>query len=281
MKQLTIIILSIIALLFSAILHLSAQSSSNKKETAIVLKDMHAFKTAQEMYNVAPASFFDRQAEEIIGKIDAALAAKKLMESQEVWSLLEKAEPYRTSSEVQLAMSKWIEMEIANIKARSRSSASISKLRSLSKAYKDKNFTQHVKESLEVLQSSPTNLDIRSNLGLTLIHLNKDLCAQYMLETAQRMSSKHLPSAINLGVVYERLGKLDEAQQIAEALLVQADEKELSIPEIRFNAAWYLNFYGDYAGAAAIFSRPAASNDRNREKYRSFIEVNKKQNASK
>lgn len=99
---------------------------------------------------------------------------------------------------------------------------------------------------------------VRNNFALALMHENYDLCAQVELEIIlfnrtsflpsgsldarfdiKEFKSTFLPAMINLTVVYERLGRTDDAELLAGKLRDYAQQNDCENFLINFNAAWY------------------------------------------
>ncbi|MDR2653380.1 MAG: hypothetical protein LBC68_13925, partial [Prevotellaceae bacterium] len=138
-------------------------------------------------------------------------------------------------------------------------------------AYLLKDFELTVNASLKFLQATQTNdinhqksvdkriLAVRNNLALALMHQNKDLCAQVELEIiylenktsyqskgqpinlVARFTDIFIPGAINLTVVYERLGMTDKAKMLAHKLKEYAQYNYFPISLVEYNAAWFLD----------------------------------------
>ena len=239
-----------------------------------ILRDKHAFETAADMYAVAETAAFDAVAATLIEKINLELKNKTLPEDDKIWNDFLKLEPYRMSKEVQRAVSDWISlMNFPGKSVRFEDDA-------IRSAYFEKDFDKVIERSRQALHVMPNSgmvtHVVRNNMALALMHRNKDLCAQVQLELVRKMSKEkggaYFPALINLGVLYERLGKREEAEALAMELLRYTQKEQITVPLVNFNAAWYMdlkNQNNEKTGAIFKLSRGFDSSDV--EKYRTFI----------
>jgi hypothetical protein len=78
------------------------------------------------------------------------------------------------------------------------------------------------------------------------MHKNMDLCALMELELLNEMEIKYYPAMINLTVLYERMGRSEDAEALAYKLSTYMKEQELKVPLVKFNTAWYMGKKTDF-----------------------------------
>jgi len=115
-------------------------------------------------------------------------------------------------------------------------------------AYKSGSFESACRAYLDVLRHDPRHLDARNNLALAAMHVGDDLIAQLELEVLRRLSADYVPAAVNLTVVYERLGRRDAARRLA----AEAAKMRENVPAANFNLAWYEDLYGNRKEATKL-----------------------------
>lgn len=266
-----------IILVSFSIFHAKAQSSDVETKTMHMF-DQYAYKTAVDMYAVADTLPYSKDADVLIknisGKIDQGLS----IENETIWTNLQKLEPYRMHHKVQAAVKTWVDKSVRKISTQSTSKqVTLSVLQSASQAYKSGHFEHAVQEYKNILSGAPKHSDVRSNMGLALMHLNKDLCAQIELEIVAKLYDTHLPAQINLVVVYERMKLSKNAENLVTKLSSLANSSNLDVPMVRFNAAWYRFQSGDYIFANTLLNSPQALKDTTMEKYNMLRKVNRMQ----
>ena len=210
-----------------------------------ILRDKFAFETAIDMYSVADTAAFNEEAASLIKMIDIEVNKGTLVEDDKIWLNLLQLEPYRTTKQVQTSLLWWLAVR-PKLPNERKMNVDFSLL---SKAYLEQHFDGVIKMSRFLLADSPENdvltYAIRNNMALALMHQNKDLCALYELETVKQTSEKsgkiYFPALINLTVLYERLGKRNEAIELSKQLLEHAEKNDIKDPLITFNAAWYMD----------------------------------------
>ena len=245
-----------IALVSFSSTKVKAQSSDveNKK---LNLYDKFAYKTAAEMYAVADTMPYSTEADLLITEISNKIAQGLFVENEAIWDNLQKLEPYRMHHRVQEAVKIWVDKSAKKISSqKSATQTTLASLQSVSQAYNSRDFEKAIQECKNILQGSPKHLDVRSNMALALIHLNKDLCAQIELEIVLKLSDKHIPAMLNLTVAYERLNKHQDAEDVLAKLLQLSENNKLNNPMIRYNAAWFRFQDGNYSYADTLLNRP-------------------------
>ena len=238
-----------------AFLKIMAQNSniSNKK---IEFSDPYAFKTAIDMYEIAPTLPYDGKADRLVKKISKTIGRGYPIENEDIWSDIKKLEPYRMHPNVQAAVTDWVDKCADRIsKQRKVRQVRFASLQTISKNYKAGDFEQTIKACNVILLESPQHYDVRSNLALALMHLNRDLCAQIELEIICKLSSRHIPAMLNLTVVYERLNKREEAEKMAATLTQLALDHKIDMPSVGFNEAWYQFQNGNTQYADTLLNR--------------------------
>jgi len=249
---------------YSFIFLLLSVSFLQAQEMSIFL-DKFAFKTAQEMYEVADTLPFDKNAASLIEQIRKDLPIAKIIESRSIWGKLEKLEPYRQTAQVQALVDECVTNSITKPKRIYNE-----QFKRAANYYYQKDFKNVVESSLKILrnedkaknsaQSSATTTSfefaLRNNMALALMHLNKDLCAQVELEIIfqqcgiyktgipkyrKNEDEEFIPAAINLTVVYERLGFSEKAKNISKQLIEYVYLRSYTIPTVAFNAIWFLD----------------------------------------
>ena len=202
--------------------------------------DKYAYKTAIEMYEIADTLPFGEDAFLLVKETSRLINRGASIDDEEIWKNLQKLEPYRMHPTVQDEVRIWVEKGAKSISTQpATKQATLSSLQSVSKAYNSGEFDKAIQECRKILSEAPNHLDIRSNMALALMHVNRDLCAQIELEIIRELSNVHIPSMLNLTVVYERMNMRGEAEQMVFTLKRLSDKQKLDIPPVRYNAAWY------------------------------------------
>ena len=250
----TAFVLFIIFFPFSSLI-IKAQSS-DVENVKLNFHDRHAYKTAVEMYSVADTLPYNVDADLFINQISSRIDRGLPIEDETVWEILQKLEPYRMHHRVQEAVKVWVDKSVKRISTQKvTGQATLASLQSASQAYNSRDFEKTVQECKKILSGSPRHHDLRSNMALALMHQNKDLCAQIELEIVHKLSNTHIPAMINLTVVYERLNKRRDAESMANALSQLAGSRNLDVPLIRYNEAWYRLQNGEYQYADTVVNR--------------------------
>ena len=73
-------------------------------------RDVHAFKTAAKMYEIAPTKPYDRRAADLIDTVTRKLKSRQSPESRDVSRDLLELNPYRKSAEVQAVVPTWADI---------------------------------------------------------------------------------------------------------------------------------------------------------------------------
>jgi tetratricopeptide (TPR) repeat protein len=228
-----------------------------------LLRDPYAYETAAEMYAEADTLPFDDTAARLVTDISRQLVQQGLtLEDEIIWATLQKLEPYRKSEQVQKALKTWTLVEYIR-KARGYNSAydSRSLISPVVQAYHQGEFDKVIALSRKLLLNTELNIRgellqvVRNNLALALMHKNRDLCAQMELELLNTEKILYFPALINLTVVYERLGKREEAELLANRLTEYMKEEKLKMPLVDFNAAWFLGEKEDYRSVNKAWKR--------------------------
>ena len=215
-----------------------------------------AYKTAAEMYAVADTLPYSTEADLLIKEISSKIDQGLSVENEAIWANLQKLEPYRMHHRVQEAVKIWVDKSAKKISSqKSTNQTTLSSLQSVSQAYNSRDFEKAIQECKNILQGTPKHLDVRSNMALALMHQNKDLCAQIELEIVLKLSENHIPAMLNLTVVYERLNKRKDAENMVAKLLQLSAGNNLNAPLIRYNAAWYRFQNGEYFYADTLLNR--------------------------
>ena len=213
-------------------------------------KDVHAFKTAALMYEIAPTKPYDRRAADLIDAVTRKLGSKKTLESRDVWRGLLELNPYRKSAEVQAVVPTWADISAQYVRNSTGGSLEAAKkwFEQANLDYNAKSFPKASRNYGEALRLFPAHLDARNNLALAQLHLGNDLTAQVELETMTRLYEDYVPALINLTVVYERLDLRDEAAELAR----EAAQKREDVPAAVYNHAWYANLDGNLNEASNL-----------------------------
>jgi hypothetical protein len=219
-----------------------------------LLRDPYAYETAAEMYVGADTLPVDKTAARLAADISRHLEQGLMPEDDIIWDSLQKLEPYRKSWQVQEELKIWTK----RIREAERSdSASASSTRHIDgnslipvlQAYHQGEFDKVIALSRDLLRLKMwegAKQAIRNNLALALMHENRDLCAQMELELLNTNEIRYFPALINLTVVYERLGKREEAEVLVNRLTEYMKKEKLEMPLADFNAAWYQGEKGDH-----------------------------------
>jgi hypothetical protein len=250
----------------------AAQEKTEYKEFS--LHDPYAYATAGKMYAVADTLPYSSKADFIINDITKSINNGTSIENSVVWNNLQKLEPYRMHPNVQKAVDGWVAKTVAKIKKQKSRIPSGKSLQLLSSHYTSGSFDRVVAESLKELANAPLSPDLRNNMALALIHLNQDLCAQIELEILTKLYDSYPAGFINLTVVYERLGRSDDAGATAADLHALLLDKEIDLPQARFNSAWFENKKGDFEAAEYILDHPKPLKDKNIAKFDSLRILN-------
>jgi len=205
------------------------------------------------MYAVADTLPYSMEVDQLMHQVSAKIDQGLPIEDETIWVNLLKLEPYRMHHRVQETVKIWVDKSAKKISnQRSSGQAALTSLQSVSQAYHARDFEKTVQECKKILSQTPKHLDIRSNMALALMHLNKDLCAQIELEIVVKLSETHIPAMLNLTVVYEKANRRKDAENMASKLSQIAGSKNLDVPLIRHNVAWYHLQNGDYRYADTL-----------------------------
>ncbi|MDR2626805.1 MAG: hypothetical protein LBC40_02090 [Dysgonamonadaceae bacterium] len=236
----------------------------------MILRDPWAFETAGEMYSVNDTLPFDNKASEIMKEISVNLKKEICLEDEKIWKLLMSLEPYRKSKQVQDSIKQWCKFYYYS------PVCTTSDVSRLARQYRNKDFKTVITDARKMLGRPSSDIPqanqstkemypefgVRNNLALALIHENQDLCAQVELEIilfnrssfsssssspsasnvrfdVQAFNNTYLSAMMNLTVVYERLGRPNDAERLAGSLHDYAMRNELNSSPVAFNAAWY------------------------------------------
>jgi hypothetical protein len=217
-----------------------------------LLRDPYVYETAAEMYAVGDTLPFDDMAALLVANMPRQLLQGLTAEDDIMWDILQKLEPYRKSGEVQKALKIWAEYirEAERLDSVSVASSRHTDNRRLVfpvvQAYRLGEFDEvialgrkllsdpEVKARREVVQV------VRNNLALALMHENRDLCAQMELELLNAETEiRYFPALINLTVVYERLGKREDAEVLVNRLTEYMEKEKIEMALVNFNAIWF------------------------------------------
>ncbi|MDR1623958.1 MAG: hypothetical protein LBS04_03190 [Tannerellaceae bacterium] len=253
----------------------AAQEKTEYKELS--LHDPYAYDTAEKMYAVAETLPYSSKAEFIINEITKSINNGTLIENSTVWNNLQKLEPYRMHPNVQGAVNNWVEKTVEKIKKQKSKITPLKSLQLIGSYYTSGDFNRVVEESRKELANDYLNPDLRNNMALALIHLNQDFCAQVELEILTKLYDSYPAGLINLTVVYERLNRSDDAGKLAMNLHRLLLDREIDIPQVRFNSAWVENKRGDFEAAEHILDYPKPLKDKKIAKFHSLRILNIKQ----
>jgi tetratricopeptide (TPR) repeat protein len=117
-------------------------------------------------------------------------------------------------------------------------------------SYRNGGFEAASTDYRKFLLKATGHYDARNNLALAQMHLGNDLTAEMELLVLRRLNDSYLPAAVNLTVVYERLGLEQKARELAE----QAAAAENDIPQAVFNAAWFKDLAGAHKEALELIT---------------------------
>jgi hypothetical protein len=229
--------------------------NSNEERKKIDFYDKHAYKTASDMYAVAETMPFDEDAYALIKEITRMINQGLPIENNIIWKNLQELEPYRMTPRVQAAVKIWVEASAKRIQTQSVKQVALTSLQSVSQAYNSRDFEKTVQASKTILSDAPKHFDIRSNMALALMHQNRDLCAQIELEIIHKLSDKHVPSLLNLTVLYERMKLRREAEEMVSTLKWLSENKKIDIPMARYNDAWFQFQNGNSRYANTLHNR--------------------------
>jgi len=253
MRTTIITFLAILLPFTSSVIKAQKSETEYKK---IEFYDKHAYKTAIDMYKVAKTLPFDEDAYILMKKITRLINKGTSIDDETIWKYLQMLEPYRMDPQLQDEVLIWVEKSADLISTQSTAKqVTLSSLQSVSKAYNAGEFDRTIQECRKILSDVPNHFDIRSNMALALMHENRDLCAQIELEIIQELSKVHIPSMLNLTVLYERMNMRDYAEQMVLALKRLSDKQNLDIPIVRYNAAWYQFQNGNEKSAETLLNR--------------------------
>ena len=259
-------IIATLVLLTSLSPFIMAQNT-NEEYQRIDFSDKFAFKTAIEMYEVAETKPYGEEAEILIKRITDKINQGLAIEHESIWDNLEKLEPYRKHPEIQDAVRTWVDRCAQKISGqKTGGTVTLSMLQAASKAYNAREFAKSVQECKSILKNMPNHCDIRSNMALALLHLNKDLCAQIELEITLKVCDSHIPAMLNLTVVYERLDMRNDAEEMVAVLTLLSNKKHIDIPLARFNAAWFQFQDGNSHYADTLLNSPKGRSIRSNTK---------------
>jgi Flp pilus assembly protein TadD len=211
--------------------------------------DPHGFSNAAEMYRTAAVQPFDDTAAALVKTVGARLKAKLTLEDDRVWGSLVKLNPYRKTIEVQAAIEGWATFyagELAPLPKKSHAADDV--FDRANAAYKSGDFEKASVDYRKFLLKALSHYDARNNLALAQLRLGIDVAAEMELLTLRQLNDAYLPAAVNLTVVYERLGLGQKARELAN----QAATAGKDVPQAVFNAAWYKDVDGAHAEALAL-----------------------------
>jgi hypothetical protein len=218
--------------------------------------DPWSYATAEAMYEQGPpAKPFDAEAQQMVAAIARKLQDGVLPEDDEVWRMLGALNPFRTADEVQAAVENWA------VQCAGRITAQVSGSDDPQFARANAEYNQPGQAGLsraadgyrEVLRRRPGHLDARNNLALAAMHLNSDLAAQLQFAILMKADGSYVPAQINTTVLLERLGKSEEAADLAQRIVVVCT----NLPAAVYNAAWYQDLRGDRETAGRLLANVA------------------------
>ena len=210
--------------------------------------DPQQFRTAAEMYATVPVKAFDATAAALLKTVNTAIRGRLTIEDDRIWVSLIKLNPYRTEAQVQSAIFPWARTYADEIRGKAATGTSVSLLETANAAYKKGKFDEASLQYRKLLITALGHLDARNNLALAQMRLGNDLAAQLELSILRQLDDNYIPAAVNLTVIYERLGQRTVAQNLAEQTL----KERRDIQAVVYNASWYKDLAGAHKEALQI-----------------------------
>ena len=208
--------------------------------------DPHGYATAREMYAEQASIPYDSNAATLIAEVDASLKSGTSIDDEGLFGILLQLNSYRHTAELQEYTGLWIEAIVAELRRQpTQDSGKRRLLRSANAFYLRGEFFQAAESYLALLREDPRQRDARNNLALALDHMQFHYPALVELEILRRLDSDYLPAMVNLTVVYEQLGRTDDARTLA----YETARKRSQVVPAMFNAGWYLNLEQQYDAA--------------------------------
>lgn len=238
--------------------------------------DPHRFETAEGMYSTGPFSEFDPKAAQLIAMLDdLARDPHTLPESVLFRFGLIQLTPYRRASQLQDALQDWCLIFLRRINESKPGEVPDDARTDFStgnRQYTAKNFSVASKDYISALRRFPRYDDARNNLALAQLHLGHDAWAQLEWMILSGLNQRYVPAAINLSVLYERIGMTGESKRTAYRATRLQDQ---AVPAALFNTAWHHNRNGELSEAHAILTKLSKlSID---DKYNAFYALSLKQ----
>lgn len=264
---------------FSDVVAQNDQSYKKEETSAFSFKDVHSFKSADAMYQIADTLPYSNRADLLLKKINQDILNGKLLENDEIWEQVQSLEPFRLHHNMADEADKIAARVFALINSNYKyaSKINIFDLKKFSSLYIAGDFDVFIKEGRKLLLRFPGNSDIRNNVALALMHTNRDFCALLELETVRRLDSLHIPTLINLVVVYERLGRRIDAEKLSNRLLEIQKSSEIQLPQVLYNSAWFNFLRGNYSRVNSLLSVIRSENVARNESIRSLREITREE----
>ena len=247
-------------------------------------QDPFAFETAEQMYKSGPEKPYDAFAEKIIEAIDKNFPENYQDAGQEGFNgMLRQLHPFRKTEAVQKIVSQWARryfdttLKTPPFSWRDYISIGFRKIgfggdepaTQGDALYKKGDFNAASEQYRKQLRQEPLQPDPRNNLALSQLHLGNDLSAQFEFELLRLIKPDYLPAQINLSVMFERIGRTEDAQNMA----IEAFNQKKGVAITAFNAAWFQNLKGEYENAVNSLTPYAELNIK--PKYTEFHKVNR------
>lgn len=220
--------------------------------------DPHAYKSAEEMYVEVLEGPYDWVAVSALRRIDAALAAGKSLEDDAVWADVLTLNRCRDTARLRAQLPAWAEGFAAQARTAPSPIPDADTVFSADSAYATTELKEGPAETRppaaqavadryrNLVKAHPKALDIRNNLGLTLLHLGEDLAAELEWEVLRRLAPDYAPALVNLAVLHERAGRRVDAATVAEEGYRLAGQ----LPAAAYNQAWFQDISGAHMAAA-------------------------------
>lgn len=220
--------------------------------------DPHAYGTAEEMYVETAKGPYDWEAVSALRRLDAALAAGKPLEDDAVWADVMALNRCRDTVRLRAQIPAWADGFAALARKAPSPIPEAHAVSNADSAYATTELKEGPPETRlpaaqaiadryrRLVKAHPRALDIRNNLGLTLLHLGDNLGAELEWEVLRRLAPDYVPVLVNLAVLHERAGRrMDAAAVAAEAYKLAAQ-----MPAAAYNLAWFQDISGAHATAA-------------------------------
>jgi hypothetical protein len=223
--------------------------------------DPHGFRDAAEMYRTAAVQPFDDRAAALMKTVDAKLKAKLNLEDDRVWGSVVGLNPYRQAPQVQEAVEKWVAFYAGELRPYLKSTgtsvafAASDAFDRANTSYRSGSFEAASTDYRKALVAALWHYDARNNLALAQMRLGNDLTAEMELLILRQLNESYLTAAVNLTVVYERLGLGQKARELADRTADAGKE----LPQAVFNTAWYKDVEGSHTAALALLTPMAGA----------------------